>query len=67
MKKYILSVLVLAIFAGALPLAALDGQVVTVNGKVEIQDAGGAWKALKAGDPLAAGSMISTGFKSKPR
>lgn len=65
MKKYILSVLVLAIFAGALPLAALDGQVVTVNGKVEIQDAGGAWKALKAGDPLAAGSMISTGFKSE--
>ena len=65
MKKYMLCVLASALIAATLPVAALEGQVVTVNGKVEIQDAGGAWKALKAGDPLTAGSMISTGFKSE--
>jgi len=65
MKRYILSFFALALIAGTLPLAALDGQVVTVNGKVEIQDTNGTWKSLKAGDPLTAGSMISTGFKSE--
>jgi len=65
MKKYMLCVFGLALVAATLPLAALDGQIVTVSGKVEIQDAGGAWKTLKAGDTLAAGSMISTGFKSE--
>ena len=65
MKKYMLCVFALALIAATLPLAALEGQVVTVNGKVEIQDTGGVWKTLKAGDPLTAGSMISTGFKSE--
>ncbi len=58
-----------AIFAfalvGAAPLIALDGTIVTVTGKVESQDVNGAWKTLKAGDVIASGSMISTGFKSE--
>jgi len=65
MKKYILCVLATALIAATLPVIALEGKVVTVTGKVEIQDAGGVWKVLKAGDPLTAGSMISTGFKSE--
>jgi hypothetical protein len=58
-------VLSLILLASALPLIALDGEVVTVTGKVEIQDTKGTWKPLKAGSALAAGSMISTGFKSE--
>jgi len=51
--------------AAVFPTFALDGQVVTVNGKVEFQDASGSWKGLKAGDPITSGTMISTGFKSE--
>jgi hypothetical protein len=57
--------LVIGIIAGSLPLMALDGQIVTVTGKVEAQDASGTWKAARAGDPITAGTMISTGFKSE--
>jgi len=44
---------------------ALDGQIVSVSGKVEAQNLNGAWIPLKAGDTLIAGTMISTGFKSE--
>jgi hypothetical protein len=57
--------LAIGIVAGTLPLMALDGQIVTVTGKVEAQDASGTWKAAKSGDPITAGTMISTGFKSE--
>lgn len=65
MKRYMLCILAFGIIAGMAPVMALDGQVVTVTGKVEFQDASGAWKAMKAGDALLAGTMISTGFKSE--
>lgn len=65
MRRYSICILAIAILAGTFPLMALDGQVVTVNGKVETQDEKGVWKPMKAGDPVIAGSMISTGFKSE--
>lgn len=65
MKKYQFFVSIFLLAAALYPLAALDGLVVTVNGKVEYQNGAGAWKNLKAGDPLISGTMISTGFKSE--
>ena len=65
MKRYIIGILALGIIAGTLPLMALDGQIVTITGKVEAQDASGTWKAAKAGDSIRAGTMLSTGFKSE--
>ena len=65
MNRYMVGLLVIGIIAGSLPLMALDGQIVTVTGKVEAQDASGTWKAARAGDPITAGTMISTGFKSE--
>ena len=65
MNRYTFFALLLLLVAGALPLSALDGKVVTVSGKVEIQDSAGVWKTLKAGDTVISGSMISTGFKSE--
>ncbi len=64
MKKIIL-IAALAAFAAVSGAFALDGQVVTVSGKVEYQNESGVWKALAAGDTLTAGTMISTGFKSE--
>lgn len=43
--------------------SALDAQVKTVTGKVEVQK-DGSWVPLKAGDMLAKGAVVSTGFKS---
>ncbi len=57
--------LLLLLIAGTFPLLALDGQVVTVTGKVEYQVQSGIWKPLRAGDPITSGTMISTGFKSE--
>jgi hypothetical protein len=65
MKRYLCAFLALVAALAAEPLFSLDGTVVTVNGKVEFLDGSGSWKALKAGDPLASGTMISTGFKSE--
>jgi hypothetical protein len=65
MKRYLFAILSLAILAVTYPAFALDGQVVAVSGKAEYQDASGNWKTLKAGDPLTAGTMVSTGFKSE--
>jgi len=63
MKRSILFLLISV--STFVPLLALDGIVVTVNGKVETQDKTGSWRTLSAGDSLASGSMISTGFKSE--
>ncbi len=65
MKRHIFAIGIVLLAVTVFPLAALDGLVVTVNGKVEVQDASGAWKKLNPGDPLIAGTMISTGFKSE--
>lgn len=42
---------------------ALDAQVKTVTGKVEVQK-DGSWVSVKEGDVLAKGAVVSTGFKS---
>ncbi len=63
MKKYIVLCLVTLVVIA--PLLALDGRVVSVSGKVEIQDARGTWRPLTAGEAVTAGAMISTGFKSE--
>lgn len=65
MKRYVILSMTLFALAAAANVFAMDGQVVTVSGKVEFQDGSGVWKALKGGDSLTAGTMISTGFKSE--
>ena len=68
MKK--LNKLIAALFLLAFSLAsvnALDARVVSVTGKVEVQTTGSSWKALKAGDKISKGSVISTGFKSSAK
>lgn len=44
-------------------VVALDAKVISVSGKVEVQD-GGNWVAVKVGDILKKGDVVSTGFKS---
>lgn len=44
-------------------VSALDTKVISVTGKVEVQK-DGEWVAVKAGDTLEKGAVISTGFKS---
>lgn len=61
--KTIVTVFVL-IIAITPALTALEGEVVTVNGKVEYQNTAGAWKPLNTGDSISSGTMISTGFRS---
>lgn len=65
MKRYLFCVSLLCLATGFFPLAALDGLVVTVSGKVEYQDISGIWKPLKGGDKVSSGTIISTGFKSE--
>jgi len=65
MKRYQICIALLFVAVSLTPLFALNGQVVTVTGKVEIQSGSGVWKPLKSGDSLESGSMISTGFKSE--
>ena len=63
MPKRFLCVLFVLIITGSF-LFALEGKIVETIGKVEVQKAG-EWVPAKAGDVLAAGSVISTGFKSE--
>ena len=60
-----ISILSILIFSLLLPLAAqANASVTKVNGKVEMQAPGGSWSAVNAGDEIALGSTISTGFRS---
>ncbi len=43
---------------------ALDAEVTSVTGKVEVQK-GENWVALSVGDKISTGSVVSTGFKSE--
>ena len=62
---------ILAFMLAALTMGganALDAKVISVSGKVEVQQSGSStWKALKAGDKLSKGSVVSTGFKSSAK
>ncbi len=44
--------------------AQVAGRFASVVGKVEYQAPSGAWKAVKVGDAIAPGGMVSVGFKS---
>lgn len=61
MKKTI-CILILLLAAGI--LWAESAEILEISGKVEIQAQGKDWKPARVGDIVAAGSMISTGFKS---
>lgn len=60
--KRVLGILVLLCLTAS--LFALDGTVMSVKGKVEIQK-GSTWKALAKGDVVKKGDVISSGFKSE--
>lgn len=64
MKK--LSVVFVALAAAfcAVNASALEATVVSVKGKVEIQEAG-LWVSLEEGDTVEKGTIISTGFNSE--
>lgn len=63
MKKIVFAIIAMAALT-TVSLTALEGEVVAVNGKVEYQGTGGAWKELRTGEAVTSGTMISTGFKS---
>jgi len=65
MKKFMVCLFAALAAGSCIPLMALEGEVVAVNGKVEFQSKAGEWKSLKQGDPVTSGTMISTGFKSE--
>ncbi|NLM00460.1 MAG: hypothetical protein GX220_03275 [Treponema sp.] len=61
MKRFFLILVLVAIVCNAF---ALEATVVSVSGKVEIQD-GETWKPLTKGASIKKGAVISTGFKSE--
>lgn len=63
MKKHI-ALLIIAMLVVS-PVLALNGEVMSVNGKVEMQDSRGVWRTVSVGDTIMAGTMISTGFRSE--
>lgn len=63
-KSIVFSILLLSLLTFASTAAfALEATVVSVSGKVEVQK-GSEWVAVKAGDVLQKGAVLSTGFKS---
>lgn len=46
------------------PLMAIDAEIISVHGKVEIKQ-GASWRPAKKGEKIPAGSMIATGFRSE--
>lgn len=61
MKKLFLALIIFGFCTAG--LFAAEAIVLHTEGKVEVQKAG-AWVALKAGDSVPKGAVISTGFKS---
>jgi hypothetical protein len=60
MKKLII---ILSILLIAIPVFASDYAIIKeVSGRVEVQSPGGSWVRASAGDSLAKGASISTGF-----
>ena len=65
MKNILRKLLAAVLFSFAfVPVFALEAEVISVSGKVEIQK-GDAWVALKPGDIVKTGDLLSTGFKSE--
>lgn len=62
MIRKILSILIVSL--SMIPMFALEAKVVSVKGKVEIQEAG-MWVPVEKGDIIEKGTVISTGFNSE--
>ena len=62
MKRFLLT-LALSVLT-ALSVCALEAKVISVSGQVE-QQRGASWIAVKTGDVLQKGAVISTGFNSE--
>ena len=61
MKKFAkLFTAAIVLAAASFSAWALDARIVSVNGKVEIQNGGSAWKAAKSGDVLKKGTTDSS-------
>lgn len=65
MKRLYPCVCAIALAGSMSSVFALSGEVMATSGKVEFQDQNGGWKALKKGDAINEGTMVSTGFKSE--
>ncbi len=63
MIKMTVAILIMTL-AVTVNLAALEGTVISVEGKAEYKGSNNVWKPLKQGDVIASGTMISTGFRS---
>ncbi len=63
-KGKIISTVLIVLFISVFPVSALQGTVVSVLGKVELQTDNG-WKPLNSGDTVDSGLIISTGFRSQ--
>lgn len=57
--------MLLAVLCCTMGLFALEGTVVSLVGKVEMQTADTDWVVLKEGDSVPTGAVISTGFKAQ--
>ncbi len=64
MKKRCFVIFILFVLCVSL-LTAFDAKVTAVKGKVEVKQAGGAWRPAKQGLAVKKGTVISTGFKSE--
>ncbi len=64
MKRFVKLLVFAAVMTACLTVSALDATVVSVKGKVEIQD-GSVWAPIDEGDVIEKGTVISTGFKSE--
>jgi len=56
--------LLIIILLALSPVFALTGEVISVNGRVEMHDGQGIWRNVSVGDTVTAGTVISTGFRS---
>lgn len=60
-----LLVTIALLLVGSAAFAQVRATVESVSGKVEIRAEGGSWQAASAGERIARGSTISTGFNSR--
>src|SRR5574344_1270439 len=64
MKNKSLAIFLASAVLCSAAVCAEDAKFVSVKGKVEVQN-GTTWTAVKSGDPVSKGQVISTGFKSQ--
>ena len=60
-------VIILLLISVTLAASAAEVTVISVSGKVEIKEPGGAWAAATTGQVVSTRSMISTGFGSRAK